>query len=276
MTQQQKDVFAQRSFKRLRDFEILDIVGRAINITEVVCWQALSELRSRYPSKRAWGEFIQKHKENPDSPFWSISDSTLKRSVRCGRLANQLKIADFSSLKILPSAFDLLTPIKDEKTVERIFHRIKDKNMPIKDVQKIIDELVVATIPEESKQIDFTTQHYDHLFAPRLMIDVIGGGNHSGDDNEMVQVDEKEVIESQETILEDEVADVGNVPDEVVIDDDEEAIELPSFTRQLTHDEMVAAVDRLITSFNIPMVEQYAVIDAYKRLIASRKYPRRA
>jgi hypothetical protein len=272
MKTEQKDVFAPRSFKRLRDGEILDIVSRAINITEVVCWQALHELRSRYPSKRAWGGFIQKQKENPESPFWSISDSTLKRSVRCGKLAAQLKIADFTSLKILPTAFDLLTPIKDETTVERIFHRIKGKDLPIKDVEKVIDELVVATIPKEEKQVDFTSQHYDSLYAARPMLDVISGITH-----EPEQVDENKVIESPATILEDTLADVGNVPDEIVIDDDddEEVIELPSITRQLTHDEMVAEVDKLIMSFGLTMVEQYALIDTYKRLIAARKYPRR-
>lgn len=134
----------------------------------------------------------------------------------------------------------------------------------------------MATIPEEVKQVDYTKESYDHMFAPRLMIDVIGGADHDEHDINMEQAVGKEVIESSATILEDTLADTGNVPDEIIIDEEEEVIELPIFTRQLTHEEMIEAIDRLMTSFGITMVEQYTVIDAYKRLIAARKYPRKS
>ena len=200
------DILDKRSFKRLRDSEIVDVMARAINITETVCWSAIYELRARYPSTNAWGDFLRREKLSPESPFWSISDSTVKRWVRCGKLADQLKIKDFSELKIKPSAFDLLTMIKDDLEAEKAFHKIKketvDKgySLSIKEVEQVINQVcAVQTVPKPDTP------------EPRRMTEVI-----QGVDREPAPVSEIEFIESLPAYVEYRQDDI--VEDDIVID----------------------------------------------------------
>src|SRR5450759_3347712 len=101
----------------------------------------------------------------------------MKRYIWAGRLAEKLKISDFNSIGVSKTVFYILSEPAKADIAEKVFHRIKNKSLPIKEVERVIEQVsAVATIEHQPEPATVPSKmSYDHLFMPLRTIEVVNG-----------------------------------------------------------------------------------------------------
>lgn len=201
-------------------------------------WRLAMLISDRFESKKLFGQFLKSFKQaNPNHALCTINSSTFYRYACAARFCDKFKIDDFKKFGLSPTVIYSLSKKDNESVVDHDFiDSLKNKNPSVTKINQLISE--ARSIPGEStpepgqsagkSEIGLLTQDLERLEA-------IDNSPHALSD-----LTEEHEGSAQSISL-----------------SSQPAVSCVEPTNQLTEDEMVQAVVKLLSSFNIKDIDQW-------------------
>jgi hypothetical protein len=154
--QQQEDIWSFSDLKKLTNDELIDRLEQVDNQATLIKWRILWALRQRFPSDKLFGQYIADLKAT--RAICAGSHQEINRALHAGRFCEKHRITSLSSAGLLQSAVYALSRPANETIADDIYKQIKNKNVPVKDVERYIEQAkAVLTIeqPENPEQMPY-------------------------------------------------------------------------------------------------------------------------
>jgi hypothetical protein len=186
----------------------------------------LWELRQRFASDKLFGQYLNEIR-SATSPAWDSSSSDISRSIATGRFCDQHKISDLTKAKIYKGAIYALSMMPDKESAVKILTDIRHKNVPVKDVERMIEQSkAVATIDQQ------VVIRNEQATSPLRTVQVI--------DNQAIESTGQLVIEPPALFFESAVPDM-TIPSTATMQASYEPAEVI-----LDHTEIIAQIMQLV------------------------------
>jgi hypothetical protein len=278
-------LFNSQSLKKLSDTDLIEQIISIKQQSELLIWLRWSTLRSRFNSTQEFGNFLKPWRIDPDSPLFKISDSSMKRFIQCGKLAEKLKIEDFNSLGISITSFYFLAETGNQDIAVKLFHTVKRKGYTIEQVRQIAADIrqqdsVVATVEQT---IDEEAAYGPDYFEPTplrvIQVDKgialdykqtdIADITEEKHDEPMPTVDEKS-NDASASFLEPLISKVITI--RPVIDKADDAEDYSEPGKVWSDNEMVDAVNSLLKMFNVSWLKEVFILEMCKKQRIEKGY----
>lgn len=143
--------------KKLNPDELIDRLEHIENQGNLMKWQILWALRQKFTSDKLFGQYLADARAT--RPNWPSSTRDVSRAVAAGRFCESHKITDLNTIGVSQSSIYALSSPVNSDIADKVFLKIKNKNLPNKDVERIIAQLkAVATIDHQKT----TPMEYEH------------------------------------------------------------------------------------------------------------------
>ena len=150
--QQQESMLLFSDLKKLKNDELLDRLEQVDNQATLIRWRILWELRQRFKSDKLFGQYIAELKATRAICAGSTQD--INRALHAGRFCAQHRITNLNSVGLLQSAVYALSRPVNEPIADEVYQKIKNKNMPVKEVERFIEQAKAVLTIDESVEID--------------------------------------------------------------------------------------------------------------------------
>ncbi|KJV05131.1 hypothetical protein [Methylocucumis oryzae] len=147
--QQDSGVWSFSDLKNLTNDELIERLEQVDNQATLIKWRILWALRQRFPSDKLFGQYISDLKAT--RAICAGSHQEINRALHAGRFCEKYGIVNLSSVGLLQSSVYALSRPANETIADEVYKKIKNKNVPIKDVERYIEQAkAVLTIDEQS------------------------------------------------------------------------------------------------------------------------------
>ena len=174
--------------KKLNPDELIDRLERIDNQGNLMKWHILYALRQKFASDKLFGQYIADVKAT--RPFWLSSSRDVSRAVAAGRFCEKHNISDLNIIGVSQSCIYALSSPINEDVADKIFAKVKNKNLSKKDVDRIIaqskavatiehQELVKVDDGSESECLNHSEKTIDENMSVTLMDQVIDDHNNN-------------------------------------------------------------------------------------------------
>ena len=194
-------------------------------------WKLAMLIAEKFTSKKEFGVYLKKLRlDNPNHALCMINQSTFYRYVRAFKFCEKFEINNPFEIDISPSAIYALSKKSNESVVDCSFlTKLKNQNLTVHDIKRLIFEenSIKGELISEESDMRQLTQGVEHLEP----------------------MDNENPFQSDVT----EGHSVNAQPDVLANQTVADNIEL---SRQLTDDEIVKAVERLLERFNLKPIKK--------------------
>jgi hypothetical protein len=162
--EQQDSLWSLANLKKLEPDELVDRLERVENQSVLIKWRILWALRQKFPSDKLFGQYLANIRDDATRPNWLSSPRDISRSVAAGRFCEQHRITDLNAIGVYQSSIYALSSPANEDIADSIFAQIRKKNIPNKDVERMIAQAkAVLTIeqqpqPQQPERISYGDQ----------------------------------------------------------------------------------------------------------------------
>lgn len=147
---QPEDIWAFSDLKQLTNDELIDRLEQVDNQATLIKWRILWALRQRFPSDKLFGQYIADLKAT--RAICAGSHQEINRALHAGRFCEKYQITNLSSAGLLQSAVYALSRPSNDSITDQVYKQIKNKNVPVKDVERYIEQAkAVLTIDQPKK-----------------------------------------------------------------------------------------------------------------------------
>jgi len=190
--EQEAELTSFADMSKMNADELADRMESIYNQSQLMIWMLCMHIRDRFGSDKDLGEFINNLRiKNPYHPLCVVTQQARNRYVHAGRLAAKLKITDFDTVGISPTAFYAIASPKNKNIADKVFNQVKRKNLPVDEIFRIIEQ--ESAIPEADEQA-LEVMDYDKPRSVLRSVKVFGN------------VAEDAIIEGVSELIEQEVA----------------------------------------------------------------------
>lgn len=143
--------------KNLKNDELVDRLEEIEDQALIIKWRILWELRKRFKSDKLFGQYIAELKA---TRAICVGNSTqdINRSIHAGKFCTQHNITNLLSVGLSQSSVYILSRPINESVANDVYIKIKNKNLPIKEVERFVEQAkAVSTIKQTNKinEIDY-------------------------------------------------------------------------------------------------------------------------
>lgn len=197
--QQQTDIWSFLDLKKLTNDELIDRLEQIDNQATLIKWRILWALRQRFPSDRLFGQYIADLKAT--RAICAGSHQEINRALHAGRFCEKYGITNLSSAGVLQSAVYALSRPSNETIADEVYNRVKNKNVPVKDVERYIEQAKAVLTIEQPKNPE------QMPYESGMEINYASSVNEGGGNLKL------EISEALAILSENIIHGVANVPD---------------------------------------------------------------
>ncbi|POZ49583.1 hypothetical protein AADEFJLK_04649 [Methylovulum psychrotolerans] len=139
--------------KDLDNEQLVDRLEQVDNQATIIRWMILWELRKRFSSDKLFGQYLAElKKSNATITICDSSHQQIFREISAGRFCERNNVTNIASIGILKSAIYALSKPSNEDISDNIFQEIKNRNIPVNEVNRLIAQAKAITIDHKSAE----------------------------------------------------------------------------------------------------------------------------
>ena len=121
--------------------ELLDRFESMYFQQQIVMWIIIAQLRSRFPSKKEFGQYLAKMRvDNPVHPLWANKESTITRYINAGQFVLKHNISDLNDVGISATVVYMLSEKINASVSDVVYKKVRIKNYSVAEVARIINQ----------------------------------------------------------------------------------------------------------------------------------------
>lgn len=151
------DIFSLSGINKLSEEDILDRIEDIDAQSTLLRWRLWYALRKKYPSDKEFGQRIADLKAT--RAICAMSPQVINREMHAGRWCEEHKVDNLLDIGIGKSVIYILSSPANKGISDKIFKAIKRKNLPIKEVERLIAQETAV----------LTTEKQPDIQAPEIM-----------------------------------------------------------------------------------------------------------